>query len=441
MTTAVSGLTAQAAAMSNISNNIANAQTVGFKAVDTTFSDLVNQSSAISFDGGGAISTPSYTVNTQGSLVAAGESTDLGISGNGFFAVKTATLNPNGGVNFSNDTQYTRRGDFSLDKNGYLVNATGSYLQGYSVDPTTQAVDTSKMQPIQVSQLLDNPVATSSITLDANLPANALNSSQTGYTPFSPSTLQVYDATGNTHTVSLGWTKTAAGAWTLDVQAPDATGGFDQSLDLTFGTSAGGTAGTLQTVTNAGGGTTFTVPSGAAAAAGQPATASFTVDFGSGPQTMTLNLGTFNQSSGLTQFSSTNATQVNVNSVTQNGLPPGSYKSLSIDQNGFVTINYDNGQNKTFFQIPIVQFNDPNQLQSLTGGSFAQTTGSGTPKLSAPGANGAGTIASQELENSNVDIATEFTKMIQTQQVYSANSRAITTANDMLTNVINLVHA
>ena len=436
MNTSVTGLTAQATAMGNISNNIANAQTTGYKADDTSFADLVNQSGLTSDGGGaGAIAISGYDVASQGTLTATNTATNLGISGNGFFAVESGSTNASGGITFTGNQEYTRRGDFSMNAQGYLVNGVGSYLEGYAVSPSTNTVDTSALVPIQISHAPNAPVATSSVSLDANLPSNAASGST-----LSPTTLQVYDANGNSHSIQLNWTQTGTGQWAAEMKIPDAVGGFDNTLDLGFGTGAAGTtSGTIQSMANASGSTAFTVPTGAAAAAGKPAQASFTVDFGSGPQTISLNLGTFNQATGLTQFSSSDQ-QVDVSSVNQNGLPQGNFQNVSIDQSGNVAINYSNGQSQTVYQVPLATFSNPDGLQADSGGVWSQTQDSGTAHIGSAGLNGAGSMQSGETENSNVDLTGEFTKMIQTQQVYSANSRAITTANQMLEDLLSIVH-
>jgi flagellar hook protein FlgE len=430
MSTAVSGLTAQGLAMSNISNNIANAQTTGFKGTSTSFADLVAQSGiAGRGNGEGAFAVSTTDVTTEGTLAQASSGSDLAISGNGFFAVQTGQVGTNGTVTFNNTTQYSRRGDFALNSAGFLVNGVGAYLDGYAVDQTTGVANTASLVPVQVPNTINAPVATTSATLDANLPANA----PTG-TALSPTTLQVFDALGKSHNINLTWTPNGAGSWTADVQIPDAAGGFNKNLDLTFGAGgAGVNPGTLQSLADGGGGAFTASPSPG------PATVKFNVDFGSGPQTITLNLGTYNTASGLTQFSASNS-EVSVSSTSQNGVPQGIFQSLSIDSSGNLTVNYSNGQTATLYQLPVAQFENPDGLAASTGSLWSPTSTSGVAVLNGAGLNGAGSIQSGELEESNVDLTNEFTKMIQTQQVYSANSRSITTANNMLADLLAIIH-
>jgi flagellar hook protein FlgE len=151
---------------------------------------------------------------------------------------------------------------------------------------------------------------------------------------------------------------------------------------------------------------------------------------------MTLNFGDYNSSTGLTQFS---GTDVSVTSFSQNGLSQGSFNNLSIDKSGNVAINYSNGSTRVIAQIPVVQFYAQDQLQRVTGNAYESTITSGSPRYSTAGTNGAGTLTGSSLESSNVDIATQFTEMIQAQQIYSANSKIITTVNNMLNTIINAV--
>src|ERR1700733_12360636 len=199
LTVAVGGLTAQSNAIGNVSDDLSNAQTVEFKGIGTTFQSLVTDSSATVNDPGGVTSIPRYENDIQGNLVQSGTSTSLAITGQGFFPVETATTDANGNTTFTGNDLYTRQGDFTLNKDGFLVNGSGYYLLGWSVNPTTDVVDTSTTNPIQLSALLDNPVATSTANYQANLPANATAGTFTS----APSTIQVFDSLGTTHDMQL----------------------------------------------------------------------------------------------------------------------------------------------------------------------------------------------------------------------------------------------
>ncbi|MBI1273637.1 MAG: flagellar hook-basal body complex protein [Alphaproteobacteria bacterium] len=438
LTVAVNGLNAQSSAIGNISDNLANTQTVGYKRVDTTFQALITNSNAQVNDPGGVRATPKYQNSLQGNLVASQSSTALAITGNGFFAVRQGVVGSDGLTTFSDTNFFTRRGDYSLNKDGYLVNGAGYYLTGYSVDDTG-VVNTAAANPIQISALLDNPVATSSANYVANLPAGK----DTAYAT-SPSTIQLFDNLGNPRDMTFTWTKvgdSSTNSWSLQVDVPggvSASSDFSVTIPFNFD-SSGSTAGTLSAYsvsTGAGivAGSDYTVTN---PGTGADAKVSFSLNFaGAGAQTISIDFGDYQTASGLTQFADEN---LSVTTFEQNGIPRGSFQSLSVDKNGFLVLNYDNGRSKTFYQIPIVQFFATDSLQRVEGGAFAKTIDSGTPRFSAAGKVGAGTIVGNSLEGSNVDIADEFTKMIQSQRVYSANARTITTTNSMLEEVINIV--
>lgn len=433
LTVAVGGLAAQSAAIGNISDNLTNTSTVGFKRIDTSFETLVTASNLQNNDPGGVRATPHYQNSIQGNLVQSQVATSLAITGQGYFAVRPATVGADGITTFSSDSSYTRRGDYTLDKNGYLVNGAGYFLTGYGI--TAGEVDTSAAEPIQISALLDNPVATTSVTYSANLPSSAADAAT-----FPPSTIQVFDALGNAHNMSLTWTKDSTNNWTLNVNVPEAVAPVapatlytDFDIDVPFVFNDVTNSGTIASITA---GTGYNVIDNSALAENL-AQIDFDLSFaGAGTQTVTATFGTIDEAKGTTQFADTT---VSVTSFEQNGIPRGSFRDLSIDKNGFLTLNYDNGRSKTFYQIPIVQFFAQDKLQRVTGGAYQRTLESGNARYGAPGTVGAGTIVGSALEGSNVDIADEFTKLIQAQRVYSANARSVTTADSMLQEVINII--
>jgi flagellar hook protein FlgE len=169
--------------------------------------------------------------------------------------------------------------------------------------------------------------------------------------------------------------------------------------------------------------------------AGQDINVSFTVDYGLGAQVIDLNLGQFQTTAGLTQFAGDN---IDVSRLTQDGVPQGLLKDVRIRDNGDVELQYDNGRSRVFFRVPIAQFNDPSSLQREVAQGFTETFDSGAVRIGNAGDNGAGTLRGSALEGSNVDIAEEFSKMIVTQRAFSANTRVITTADEMLADIINI---
>jgi flagellar hook protein FlgE len=435
--TAISGLTSQSTAFGNISEDVANSQTTGFKRVDTRFEDLLTTSTPTSNQPGSVVASPDYVNNVQGSITQTDNPLGMAIAGQGFFAVSQATGQVNGVPTFNPQQFYTRAGDFTMNSTGYLVNGAGQYLNGWSVNPTTNVVDQNALAPIQVSQSTYNPVATTDVTLSANLPATPTSGTATSSSPLS-SQITVYDALGTAHTVTLNWTQNAANSWTVQVSVPDSTTGTTDagSADVQFGSLSGnsvpeGTIGQVATSASDPGTVSTT-----GYVAGQPATLNFSTNFGSGTQNIQLSLGDYGGTTGVTQYA---GTAYSLLGLTQNGVPPGSFSGVTTQANGDVIVNYNNGQSRTIAQIPVITFNAPNALQSQNGQAFTATQSSGTPLAEPASTNGAGNIVVGSIEGSNVDIATEFSGLIVAQQAYSSNAKVVTTANQMLQATLMMV--
>jgi len=409
---------AQASALSNISSNLANASTTAYKETSTNFSDLVTTYSdgttyATGLDG--VIASVNYNNDVQGDISTTSTTTDLAISGSGYFVVKTAVLSADGTVSFSDEEYYTRCGDFSLDENGYLKNSEGYYLLGWTVDPSTGDVDETLTPVLVSSDQKSDPIASTEISYSANLPA--------GVDTTATSTATVYDSIGATHDVTYTWALTDASAntWTLTIGAE---GGSYDSASSTAGDYSASVVvsfdehGALDTVDV---GDYYDVSG---------TTISFDLTYdGAVSQTIACDLSNVTQYSGST---------INVSSFTADGVSYGSYKSIGVDSNGFVSIAYNNGQIETYYEIPIATFMSADYLAPISGNAYQATTSSGEATYSAAGTDGAGTIFSSSLESSTVDIASQFTDMVSTQQVYSANARVISTVDEMMQTLVNL---
>lgn len=241
----------------------------------------------------------------------------------------------------------------------------------------------------------------------------------------------------------LGVTATAAGG-VISLTAINAGVGFSSAatatngnvpafIDVQFGTTED-TAGKVVAISNQ-----FN-PSGNATVPvlqteGQDIEVTFMVDYGLGAQEITLNLGQFQTTAGVTQFAGDN---IDIQRLTQDGVPQGLLNNVAIRDNGDVELQYDNGRSRIYFRVPIAQFNDPTALKREVAQGFTETFDSGAVRIGNAGDNGAGTMRGSALEGSNVDIAEEFSKMIVTQRAYAANTRVITTADEMLAEVINI---
>ncbi len=419
MNTAISGLNAQSAAFTNISDNVANSQTVGFKGVDTSFIDYLTSSTPTQNQSGSVGTTPNYRNDVQGTIQQSTDALALAVTGQGFFAVSEQNGTTTAGApQFANLPYYTRAGDFHLDANGYLANSANEYLNGWAVNPATNALNTSQLVPIQVTQGQFQPIASSTITLIANVPATP------SATSVLTSQVRVYDTTGTAHQLQMTWGQTGANAWTLSLASPDQVGGpAIGTLAVNF--NANGTLASLSGAT------------GAVSVAGTVTNAALQVspNFGNGAQPITLDLGTFNAPGGVTQYAGTDYA---VRNVTQNGSPPGSFTGITTSQSGDINANYDNGMSVRIAHVPLITFQDANALMRQNGQAFTATAAAGAPLAQNAGTNGAGSMITGSVESSNVDIAAELSKLIVAQQAYGANAKMITTAEQMLQTTINI---
>lgn len=427
MNTAISGLGAQSNAFGNISDNVANSQTVGYKRADTSFTSFLTSSSASNNTPGSVVARPTYRNAAQGTIAQSDNPLSVAITGQGLFAVSRTNGSSNGTVTFSTQNYYTRVGDFSMDKAGFIVNSAGDYLKGWSVNSATGVVNRTTMAPIQITKTVYNPVATSEVHLSANLPASpdsgAVQTAQ----------VDVYDALGTPHTVTLNWTLTASNTWAVAVNSPDDIASAARgTATVSFGPGSGNTVpeGTIGLV---GTGTGSVTPG--TFAVDTPATLTFTTNFGQGPQTISLNLGNYGGSAGVTQYA---GTTFSLRGITQDGVPPGSFSSVTTNQGGDIQVNYDNGQARVIARVPVVTFNAPNELQRQDGQAFTATNDSGPGLAQDAGSNGAGGLVIQSVEQSNVDIASEFSKLIVAQRAYTANTKMVTTADELLQQTIDM---
>ena len=442
MNTSLSGMTAQSRALGHISDNVANSQTVGFKRTDTNFVSYITESSNDIHRPGTVLARPDFTNQVQGPIEQVENPLAMAISGEGFFTtalpIGTGTADA---LNFDARNFYTRAGDFNRNDKGYMVNGSGYVLKGWPV--TNGVVDKTTLVPIQIKEDVYTPTPTSALEFVGNLNANTTAAQSTS--------IQVIDSLGNARTVTLTFTPTASttdNTWTLSIAAPDAASyagapvgtpkGTLGSIAVEFGQDPTGTAldqadGTLANFTSEVGDL-----SGSIVGAGLPAEITFEADFGTGAQTFTLNLGSFGSPGGLTQFAKYGSSGLSVSSFTQDGIPLGAFSSVTTQKNGDVQINYDNGQNRVIARAPLTLFQDPDKLEHLDGQAFLRTNDSGEPRDVEAGEDGSGLLTTRAVERSNVDIATEFSKLILAQRAYSANTKIVTTVDELLQETLNM---
>lgn len=406
----LSGLSASSNDLDVIGNNIANANTVGFKQSTAQFADLYANTIATTVNNQIGIGTRLASVQqdfTQGTFKTTGQALNVAINGTGFYQMSN-----NGSLT------YSRNGVFQLDKNGFITDSQGFQLMGYAAN-ANGVINSAQTVPIQVPTSNIAPVATQSISAQLNLnsqdtapavtPFSATNSQTYNYS----TSIQVYDSLGGSQQVNMYFVKTAANTW--DVYSGPASGAISK-----IGTAGFNTAGALTT-------TTATAP------ATSPSTGqlSFTIPNSDGsttPQPLTINL------TGTTQYGGKDG----VTNLSQDGFATGELTNFSIGADGIISGTYSNGRTQSLGQIVLANFNDPNGLQNLGNDQFAETSASGVPQISAPGSTNHGTLTGGALENSNVDLTSQLVDLITAQRNYQANAQTIKTQQAVDQALINL---
>jgi flagellar hook protein FlgE len=464
MLAGVTGLIANSSALSAISDNIANSQTVGYKTTNVAFEALVTgKSSASAVSAGGVTAVPTQNVEQQGQLQTTTSPTDLALSGNGFFVT---TQNPSSPTT-TTPVLFTRAGSFTADSNGYLRNSAGLYLQGWPLDSQgnvmSDPTNLTKLQPINITAIAGAAVPTTTVTVNANLMASQTISAPStaaasggagaydpttnsmaagGVTPDFSIQLPVSDSKGSKQTFELDLLKSdTPNQWYAELVA-NPPGAVSVAPGVPAGQVASGIIAFTPTgqydPTNSTGifaSNTPTLSLGASSAAA-PTTAgqvNWDPSLGDAAQNITFTFG--GSGAGLTQFDSPSTVQ----SIAANGTTFGNLASVEVGSNGAVTAIFDNGVTREVAQIAVATVPNADGMTAEPGNAYTISNQSGTATLKIPGQGGAGTISPSTLEASTVDLSTEFTSLIQTQQAYSAASKIITTSNQMLTDLMNII--
>jgi flagellar hook protein FlgE len=404
--TSVSGLQALSQRVGAAADNIANLDTVGYKATRVAFVTNVAPAAGAAFPSTGVLAVAQPLIDQQGAIEPSANPTALAIAGSGFFIVSpSATPQPGTPV------LYTRAGDFQPDANGNLANSAGYYLQGWPTDANGNVLSggvgtTTGLQTINVRSLPAPAAATSNVTIAANLPANDPTGAAHNVT------VQVYDSLGAAQNLTLSFTKTATpGTWTANALSLT-----DPATGLPSGTAGFGPA----TVTFNPDGTLASV------SANTVALGSFADGAANG--TLTLNLGTLGTTTGLSQL----AGGFSMGAVTQDGHAAAQLTGTSIDANGLVRATFSNGTAVPFARVPLATFSAPDQLQAVAGNAYVATAQSGAPLVQAAGSAGAGMVEAGALEQSTTDGTAELVTLITAKRAYSAGARVIKTADSML---------
>lgn len=410
----LSGLTAASTALSAISNNLANLNTVGYKGTTAVFRDLFYQTvgstqagNPIQVGAGTGVGSLS-TIFTDGNIQSTGVPTDVAISGDGFFVVQDGT-----------GYQYSRAGNFQINPQGFLSSEDGQPILGYpaqnGVVNTGAALGELQLGKGQVSQ----PSATTQVQMHSNLNADALTTDPSFTTP-----LTVIDSLGASHVLKFQFSKTGQGAWSYNVTIPAAdVGQTGADVVITSGNLGFNTSGQL--TSPAGDVTGITIPGFANGAAPLP----FTWTLYDTP-----NLGP--ASGMLTQ----RAAPSNNSSIGQNGFGGGTLTDFAIGSDGTIQGTFSNGKTTVLGQVALATFPNVQGLMRDGHNNYSATLASGASVIGSPGSGGRGTLTGGALEGSNVDMAREFADMLTAQRGYQANARAITTFDQITQETINLVH-
>jgi flagellar hook protein FlgE len=419
--TGVSGLDANSRALAITSSNIANVNTVGYKTSTANFSTFLAATGKPDAVTPSSVQvSASQQLTAQGLPISTGSATDLAISGNGFFVVTDDLNNP------SLNQFYTRAGSFTPDAEGLLKNAAGFYLEGWTLNSDgTMPANRSSLAPINLGSLNGTAKESNNVSLKANLQSTATavgaytagDLSDGTVTPQFQQTIDLYDSQGSSRPFQFSFAKTGADTWAYEVSyqgsAADIGGAANNPVDS--GTLTFNADGTLSS----------------------PASANFSIpwDASTGllPQDMTVKFGAPGLSDGVAQFDSPSSL-----TAVKDGAPFGSLTSVSVDEQGNVTALFDNGIQKKVFKVALATFANADALAAVAGNAYQVTQGSGTATISEPKGGGAGSIQSNALEASTVDLAKEFSDLITTQRAYSAATRIVTTSDQMLQELMQI---
>lgn len=450
MSNGVAGMTAQTKALGVISDNIANSQTVGYKPVEAQFSDYVVRDRAGRSSGatGAGVSTDFRTrMDLTNGVSQTDQTTNAAIIGNGFFVVQeladnlnSATVTSRALTSAGDEAQLTRAGDFSPDLYGHLVNSSGRALLGVKLlgsgaNPTGTATNVSNLDLVSTADMKAYTEASSTMSLSGNLPSITDSSSTTANT--GKLVVKAVDSAGAIANVTLTFTRSAVASddsSTWDISATSAVyedgtavSGFNPSSVATMkftgqGVPTGGTKGDAVTGT---------------------------LNLGGAFSAISVDLGTYGGTTGLTAVPGIDQQSMG---YSQNGIPANSFSEATLTSDGYLRAVYSNGQSRAFYRIPNAMVTNAQDLESVSGTAFETTGTSGDIRLKYFGAAPAGSTAAgatttqttgtmldvAAVEQSGTDIASQFTNLILAQRTYSANSKTISTADEMSQTVVQL---
>jgi flagellar hook protein FlgE len=414
--TAVSGLQAAQQQLQNVSNNLANIDTNGYKDQQLTFADVFSRTGVTNGSGdplqtGSGVTVEATDSNfSEGSVNATGIASNMAISGNGFFV----TQGSDGSYDF------TRAGNFTTNKEGQITTPSGELVLGY---PAANGIvnTAAALQPLEVGTGISTPaVASTTMQISANLDA----SQPVGAT--ASSSLPIYDSLGTSHTLSVTYTKTASDTWSYSVTMPgaDLSPAGATNTPVATGTLNFNSSGELVSTEPTGGTTTIAPSQGIAITL--PPTGTPQAAFADGAAPVALN---WVLETGTTPTITQTATASSTSATTTDGFASGVLSSYTVQSDGTILGDFTSGQTLALGQVAVASFANIEGLADVGNNNYNVTASSGPSVIGLADAGGRGTIIGGSVEASNVNIATEFANLIVAQQAYSANAKSITTFN------------
>ncbi len=393
----ISGLKSQTSAMAVIGDNIANVNTTGFKTSRVEFANVFNATlgqSRMQIGRGVMMSGTAANWNA-GTMETTNTVTDLAINGQGMFIVRDP----------ANDGQfYTRAGQFEFDADNQLVNADGLQVQGYAIDANGNV---GALNTVTLPNGISTPSATTDLTMGVNLDSGAAIGDTYD------TTISVFDSLGNSVELNFNFENTGPGAWEWYI-----------SPSVGAATPAMAAPATI----------TFDATGALVLPAANPAIAVTGLDGNDLAITWTLRDAAGASDGSVTGYAGTSVKT----SQTQDGYPSGMLQGISVDEDGIFTALYSNGTMSPFAQIAVADFASYAGLAKQGSNLFTSSLASGQPVITVPNTAGVGAIAPSSLEMSNVDLAQEFVALITTQRAFQANSKVITTSDEVLAELINI---
>lgn len=442
----VSGLQAFTEGVGVIADNITNVNTIGYKETRSRFSTLVTETGALSsYSPGGVRAFSETLVSKQGLLQPSGSATDLSVDGAGFFVVRSGI----DAEDADGELLYTRAGAFTQDSEGFFKNTAGLYLMGWPTDatgePTVNKSQLDELEPININNLNGLGSASSEVSLRVNLDVDTTDNGTysavgdladgTATADFETN-VNVYDSQGRSHVVNIAVAKDAnANTWNYEIFFDDTSvvdgtahpDGLIASGELLFNTDGSIDLSGGSTMNDASG-TALTFPGDAIAITYDSTDVS--VDTGS----ITFDFGDDGAKTGFVQSATSSARL----SYSVDGAAFGNINGVSVGENGIVTALFDNGLTLSVYKLPVAVFQNPDGLTRRQGNSYGSSDLSGDVNLQDAGDSGAGSISPNSLEQSTVDLASEFAELIKVQRAFSASTRIITTSDEILEELTRL---